>query len=167
MYRQYAWNNFGHTQAGTGITTKLQTSPKTQEFLYNSQSHIKGTKLAPKGPFENEKHAPRETIYAWKRSYLHGYMLGTNADTRMASQEAVQDQEKQKCCIFLCFCDCFFFQSQKVEISIIGMFRRSVRVPRGPERSTNRLWWVYIVNTKCQHAQYTSHWILMTPYFRV
>ena len=22
MYRQYVWNNFGHTQAGTGITTK-------------------------------------------------------------------------------------------------------------------------------------------------
>ena len=43
------------------------------------------------------------------------YMLGTNAATRMASQEAVQDQNKQKCCIFCVFVT-VFFQSQKVEI---------------------------------------------------
>ena len=35
------------------------------------------------------------------------YMLGTNADTRMASQEAVQDQNKQKCCIFCVFVTVF------------------------------------------------------------
>ena len=89
MYRQYAWNNFGHTQAGTGITTKLQTSPKTQEFLYNSQSHIKGTKLAPKGPYENEKHAP-EKPYMRKTLLFAPIVLGTNADTRMTSQEAAR-----------------------------------------------------------------------------
>ena len=111
MYRQYAWNNFGHTQAGTGITTKLQTSPKTQELLYNSQSHIKGTKLAPKGPYENEKHAPEKPYMRGNAPiciYCTGYMLGTNADTRMTSQEAVQDQEKQKCCIFCVFVTVFF-----------------------------------------------------------
>ena len=61
-----------------------------------------------------------------------------NADTRMTSPEAVQDQEKQKYCIFCVFVT-VFFQSQKVEISIIGIFRRRLKVPRGPERSTNRL----------------------------
>ena len=73
---------------------------------------------------------------------------------------------KNKNVVFFVFLWLFFFQSQQVEISIIGMFRRSFRVPRGPERSTNRLWWVYMVNTKCQHAQYTSHWILMAPLLR-
>ena len=66
----------------------------------------------------------------------------------------------------MAFCELFFFQSQKMEISKIGMFRRSFRVLRGPERSTNRLWWVYIVNTKCQHAQHTSHWTVMAPRLR-
>ena len=116
MYRQYAWNNFGHTQAGTGITTKLQTSPKTQEFLYNSQSHIKGTKLAPKGPYEHEKHAPEKPYMRGNAptcTHCTGYMLGTNADTRMASQEAVQDQEKQKCCIFCVFVTIFFSSLKK------------------------------------------------------
>ena len=41
-------------------------------------------------------------------SHCTGYMLGTNADTRMASQEAVQDQEKQKCCNFCVFVTVFF-----------------------------------------------------------
>ena len=77
------------TRAHTGITTKLQTSPKTQEFLYNSQSHIKG---APKGPYENEKHAPEKPYMrenAPTCTHCTGYMLGTNADTRMTSPEAV------------------------------------------------------------------------------
>jgi hypothetical protein len=39
-------------------------------------------------------------------------MLGTNADTRMASQEAVQDQNKQKCCIFCVFVTVFFSVSK-------------------------------------------------------
>ena len=46
------------------------------------------------------------------------------------------------------------------------MFRRSFRVSRGSKRSINRLWRVYIVNTKCQHAQYTSHWTVMAPLLR-
>ena len=41
------------------------------------------------------------------------YMLGTNADTHMASQEAVQDQTKQKCCIFGVFVIVFFFSLKK------------------------------------------------------
>ena len=40
------------------------------------------------------------------------YMLGTNAATRMASQEAVQDQNKHKCCIFCVFVIVFFSVSK-------------------------------------------------------
>ena len=68
-----------------------------------------------------------------KKSWVNDMVLGCfnphfNADTRMTSPEAVQDQEKQKYCIY-----CVFVQSQKVEISIIGIFRRRLKVPRGPE----------------------------------
>ena len=128
-----------HTQAGTGITTKLQTSPKTQECLYNSHSHIKGTKLAPKGPYENEKHAPEKPYMRGNApicTHCTGYMLGTNADTHGISGSSTRPGKTKMLyfCVFV-----FFFQSQKVEISIIDIFRRSFRVPRGPERSTNRL----------------------------
>ena len=77
----------------------------------HSQSHIKGTTLAPKGPYENEKHAPEKPYMRGNAptcTHCTGYMLGTNADTRMASQEAVQDQGKQKCCIFCVFVTVFF-----------------------------------------------------------
>ena len=40
------------------------------------------------------------------------YMLGTNAATRMASQEAVQDQNKHKCCIRCVFVIVFFSVSK-------------------------------------------------------
>ena len=40
------------------------------------------------------------------------YMLGTNADTCMASQGAVQDQQKQKCCICCVFVTVFFSVSK-------------------------------------------------------
>ena len=46
------------------------------------------------------------------------------------------------------------------------MFRRGFLVPRGPETSTNRLQWVYMVNTKSQHAQYSSHWTCMASTLR-
>ena len=36
-----------------------------------------------------------------------------NADTRMTSQEAVQDQEKHKCCIFGVFVTVFFSSVKK------------------------------------------------------
>ena len=36
-----------------------------------------------------------------------------NADTRMTSPEAVQDQEKHKCCIFCVFVTVFFFSVSK------------------------------------------------------
>ena len=32
-------------------------------------------KLAPKGPYENEKNVPEKLIYAWQRSYLHPMYL--------------------------------------------------------------------------------------------
>ena len=75
-------------------------------------------KLAPKGPYENEKNVP-EKLYMRGNAPIYTqctwYMLGTNAGTRMASQEAVQDQNKHKCCICCVFVT-VFFQSQKVEI---------------------------------------------------
>ena len=82
----------------------------------HSQSHIQATKLAPKGPYENEKHAPEKPYMRGNApicTHCTWYMLGTDADTQMTSQEAVQDQDKQ---YFWCFFDCFFFQSQKVEM---------------------------------------------------
>ena len=54
------------------------------------------------------ENAPIYTQCTW-------YMLGTNADARMASQESVQDQNKHKCCI-CCVFVIVFFQSQQVEI---------------------------------------------------
>ena len=45
-------------------------------------------------------------------THCTGYMLGINADTRMASQEAVQDQEKQKYCIFCVVVTVFFSVSK-------------------------------------------------------
>ena len=72
-------------------------------------------KLAPKGPDENEKNVP-EKLYMRGNAPIYTqctwYMLGTNADTRMAAQEAVQDQ-KNKNVVFLCFCDYFFFSLKK------------------------------------------------------
>ena len=90
--------------SGTTLVTpkqaqgSLQNSKHRQKHKnsYISQSHIKGTKLAPKGPYENEKHPPEKPYMRGNAPiYTHctGYMLGTNADTRMASQEAVQDQK--------------------------------------------------------------------------
>ena len=73
-------------------------------------------KLAPKGPYANEKHVP-EKLYMRGNAPIYTqctwYMLGTNADTRMASQEAVQDQNKQKCRVFCVFVTVFFFSLKK------------------------------------------------------
>ena len=87
-----------------------------------------------------------------------------NADTHMTSPEAVQDQEKQKYCIFCVFVT--FFSVSKSGNLNNWHFPAKIEGPQGPERSTNRLWWVYIVNIKCQHAQYTSHWMCMAPLLR-
>ena len=141
MYRQYAWNNFGHTQAGTGITTKLQTSLKTQEFLYNSQSHTKGTKLAPKGPYENEKHAPEKPYMRGNAptcTHCTGYvMLGTNADNTHDIFRSSTRPGKTKMLYFLCFCDCFFPVSKSGNLNNWHFPEKLFKVPRGPERSTN------------------------------
>ena len=72
-------------------------------------------KLAPKGPYEIEKHVP-EKLYMRENAPIYiqctWYMLGTNAATRMASQEAVQDQNKHKCCICCVFVIVFFSVSK-------------------------------------------------------
>ena len=61
-------------------------------------------KLAPKGPYENEKHVP-EKLYMRGNAPIYTqctwYMFGTNADTRMASQEAVQDQTNKNVVFFV------------------------------------------------------------------
>jgi len=71
-------------------------------------------KLAPKGPYEIEKHVP-EKLYMRENAPIYiqctWYMLGTNAATRMASQEAVPKQTQML--YLLCFCDCFFFSLKK------------------------------------------------------
>ena len=47
------------------------------------------------------------------------------------------------------------------------MFRIGLLVHMGPEMSINRLYmWVYLVNTKSQHAQYSSHWTCMASRLR-
>ena len=72
-------------------------------------------KLALKGPYEIEKHVP-EKLYMRENAPIYiqctWYMLGTNAATRMASQEAVQDQNKHKCCICCVFVIVFFSVSK-------------------------------------------------------
>jgi len=98
-------------------------------------------KLAPISPYENETNVP-------EKPYMRGnapiytqctwYMLGTNADTRMASQEAVQDQNKQKCCIFCVFVTVFFSVSKSGNMNNWHIPEWFVG-PRGPEMSTNRL----------------------------
>ena len=51
------------------------------------------------------------------KSWFNDMVLGWfdphfNADTRMTSPEAVQDQKKQKCCIFCVFVTLFFSVSK-------------------------------------------------------
>ena len=73
------------------------------------------------------------------------YMLGTNADTRMSSQEAVQDQNKQKCCI----CCVFVTQSMYPQYARSNLCQPYPALENTTTSSTSRK----TRKSRCSHSQ--------------
>ena len=96
MYRQYAWNNFGHTQA----QGSLQNSKHRQKHKNAYIRHFPLFLALFKNLEKCQKTIKIDT--SWFNDMVLGWFNPHfNANTRMTSPEAVQNQEKQKYCIFV------------------------------------------------------------------
>ena len=141
LYPKYARNNFCQPHPALENTWTSSKSRKTRKSrCSHSQSHI-GANSLPKAPMKMKKTSKRSHICVETLLFTSN-VLGICLEQMLTHVWHLRKQyktKKNKHVVFFVFLWLFFFQSQKVEIWIIGMFRSGLLVPRGPEMSTNRL----------------------------
>ena len=151
MCPQYARNNFCQRYPALENTTTSSKSRKTRKSRYShSQSHI-GANSLPKAPMKMKKTFQRSHICAETLLFTPN-VLGICLEQMLTHVWHLRKQYKTKTnknVVFFVFLWLFFFQSQKVEIWIIGMFGKVFWSPGG---------------LRCLQTDYSgSIWSILSP----